>query len=87
VKRSTKVTYRGYAAIRTVSAKLFDAMGLGRWLAHERRKASERRRDRTEKARRKALANAHMAMHGQHGAKKPVMNTEQLRAASAAPAG
>jgi len=53
--------YKGYAAIRTVSAKLFDALGLGRWLAHERRKAKERRDKKTEKARRKALANVMMA--------------------------
>lgn len=53
--------YKGYAAIRTVTAKLFDALGLGRWLAHERRKAKERWDKKTEKARRKALANVLMA--------------------------
>jgi hypothetical protein len=53
--------YKGYAAIRTITAKLFDVVGLGRWLTHERRKAKERRDKRTEKARRKALANAMLA--------------------------
>ena len=59
--------YKGYAAIRTVSRDLFEAVGLGRWLAHERRKATERRNQRTEKARRKALAKLHLALGGQHG--------------------
>jgi hypothetical protein len=60
-KKLEDASYKGYAAIRTVSAKLFEAMGLGRWLAHERRKAKERQDKRTEKARRKALANVMMA--------------------------
>lgn len=61
--------YKGYAAIRTVSSKLFDAMGLGRWLAHERRQAKERRDKKHEKARRKAQAHILMGMAGQHGPK------------------
>ena len=61
-KRLEDATYQGLAAIRTVSKHLFGALGLDQWLAHERRKATERRDKRQEKQRRKALANARMAM-------------------------
>ncbi len=49
-------TYKGFAAIRTVTAKLFSIFGLGRWLLHERRRAKERRDRKDEKARRKEMA-------------------------------
>lgn len=55
--------YKGLAAIRTVSKELFAALGLGRWLAHERRRAGERQAQKTEKRRRKELANIKLAMN------------------------
>lgn len=55
--------YKGLAAIRTVSKELFAALGLGRWLAHERRRAAERQAQKTEKRRRKELANVKLAMN------------------------
>jgi hypothetical protein len=44
--------FTGLPAIRTLSASLFNAFGLGHWLKHERDKASKRRRKdgRTEEA-------------------------------------
>jgi hypothetical protein len=60
-------TYKGFAAIRTVCKHLFTALGLSAWLEHERRKAQERKVKRTEKKRRKGLANVQMTMNAQHG--------------------
>ena len=40
-QRKADLTYKGYAAIRTVSAAVFALSGLGRWLPHERDKAAE----------------------------------------------
>lgn len=56
-------TYKGFAAIRTVCSHLFTALGLNGWLEHERRKATERKDKKTEKRRRKNLANVQMAMN------------------------
>lgn len=61
-------TYKGFAAIRTVSKNLFEALGLSGWLDHERRKAKERKAHRAEKQRRKQLANVKMAMNAQQAA-------------------
>lgn len=73
-------TYKGFAAIRTVTKHLFTALGLSAWLEHERRKAQERKDKRTEKKRRKALANVQMSMNAQHG---PAQKTNTVNAASA----
>jgi hypothetical protein len=62
-------TYKGYAAIRTVTKHLFTVFGLDAWLMHEQTKTKERRDKREEKKRRKALANMRMATNAQHGAK------------------
>ena len=56
-------TYKGIAAIRTVSKHLFGALGFADWLKHEQRKATERKLQREEKKRRKALANMAMAIN------------------------
>jgi len=40
--RKDDLTFKGYAAIRTVSATVFALFGLGRWLPHERDKAAAR---------------------------------------------
>lgn len=57
-KRLEDATYKGVAAIRAVSRALFDVFGLGKWLRHERDKASARRR----KQERKAKGAAHLGM-------------------------
>jgi hypothetical protein len=54
-------SYKGFAAIRTVTAKLFSVFGLGRWLEHERSRAKGRRDKKTEKARRKEMAKMALA--------------------------
>lgn len=48
--------YKGYAAIRTISKKLFALFGMGGRLKHERDRASNRQRKRTRKTRTKAKA-------------------------------
>ena len=72
-------TYKGFAAIRTVTKHLFTVLGLSAWLEHERRKAQERKDKRTEKKRRKCLANVQMSMNAQHG---PAPKTKPENAAS-----
>jgi hypothetical protein len=57
------LTYKGYAAIRAVSRKLFDVFGLGLWLQHERRKAKDRWERRFMKQKAKDAANVAMAMN------------------------
>ncbi|SMF97823.1 hypothetical protein SAMN02949497_4792 [Methylomagnum ishizawai] len=49
------VTYKGFAAIRAINRQLFNALGLGQWLEHERRKAAERRRDKHDKDKKRKL--------------------------------
>jgi hypothetical protein len=56
-------TYKGLAAIRTVSKHLFTVLGFHDWLKHEQRKATERRIQKEEKKRRKALANVQMGIN------------------------
>jgi hypothetical protein len=73
-------TYKGFAAIRTVTKHLFTVLGLGAWLEHERRKAQERKNKRTEKKRLKKLANVQMLMNAQHG---PAPKTQPVTAIGA----
>ena len=42
-------SYTGAAAIRTLPASLFDLLGLGKWLQHERRRAYDRIRKRQDR--------------------------------------
>jgi hypothetical protein len=56
-------TYKGLAAIRTVSQHLFTVLGFGKWLKHERQKATERKLHKSEKKHRKELANIQMAIN------------------------
>jgi hypothetical protein len=56
-------TYKGLGAIRTVSKHLFTVLGFHDWLRHEQRKATERRIQKEEKKRRKALANVQMGIN------------------------
>jgi hypothetical protein len=62
-EKLTDGTYKGLAAIRTVSKHLFTVLGLHDWLKHEQRKAQERRLSKMEKKRRKALANVQMGIN------------------------
>lgn len=64
-KRLDDCTYKGFAAIRAVSRSLFDVFGLGKWLRHERDKASARRRK--QERRSKGAANIEMAIEGALG--------------------
>lgn len=61
-ERLDDLTYRGTAAIRTVSKHLFAALGLAGWLDHERRRAKERAEARQRKQQRKQLANVRLAV-------------------------
>jgi hypothetical protein len=54
----------GRAAIRTVNPALFAAFGLGRWLRHERDKASARRRKLARRIEVQAQAKIALAMRG-----------------------
>lgn len=55
-------TYKGYAAIRTVTQHLFKVFGLDKWLLHERRKAAERLKKKTRKADQRAEAQQQIAV-------------------------
>lgn len=69
------MTYKGYAALRTINIEVFVALGMDEWLGHERRRAVERNKERLDKRKRKQerknLAHVKMAMAAQHGPKKP----------------
>lgn len=74
-----ELSYKGVAAIRTVSQHLFTALGFGDWLRNERRKAAERRQKKDAKRNAKAAANVNMAMNPQRGRRnageKPAADT------------
>jgi len=70
-EKISDTVYKGAAAIRTVSVKLFTVLGLDAWLNHERRRAGERKADKEAKRARKAAANVRMAMGTQHGKAAP----------------
>lgn len=55
-------SHKGLAAVRSLSRSLFDALGLGGWLRHEREKAAKRRERKLHKANPRALANVRMAI-------------------------
>lgn len=69
--------YKGFAAIRTVCSHLFTALGLSGWLEHERRKATERKDKKTEKQRRKQLANVQMALNAQKTTPAPTPKKQE----------
>jgi hypothetical protein len=71
------LTYKGLAAIRTISRRLFDVFGLGQWLQHERRKAKERWEKRIDKRRRKDQANVAMAMNAKLNADLKELKRQQ----------
>ncbi|MGZ8212872.1 MAG: replication protein RepA [Methylosarcina sp.] len=54
--------YKGYAAIRTISSKLFTLFGMGGRLRHERDKATARQRKRSRKHEKKQAAKMSLVM-------------------------
>lgn len=69
-KRLDDCTYKGMAAIRTLSPKVFELFGLGRWLRHERDKAAARRRKKRRKAEAAEAAKVALPL-GRIAARKP----------------
>lgn len=69
-QRLEDCTYKGLAAIRAVSKRLFEAFGMGKWLRHEREKATRRLEKKLKKNRSKLelLLEQHQALISQ---KKP----------------
>jgi len=63
-QRKDDLTYKGYAAIRTVSAAVFALFGLGRWLPHERGKAAARLKKKRLKQEAAELAKVKLALGG-----------------------
>jgi hypothetical protein len=55
-EKITDIAYKGYAAIRTISAKLFALLGMGSRLRHERERATARQRKRNRKHEQKQAA-------------------------------
>ncbi|POZ50679.1 replication protein RepA [Methylovulum psychrotolerans] len=70
-EKVSDTVYKGVAAIRTVSMKLFVILGLDAWLNHERRRAVERKADKQAKRDRKAAAHVRMAMGAQRDKPAP----------------
>jgi hypothetical protein len=63
-ERKDDHTFKGYAAIRTISATLFALFGLGRWLPHEREKAAARLRKKRRRQDEAELAKVKLALGG-----------------------
>lgn len=74
-----EATYKGIAAIRAISAKLFTVLGLGAWLQHERKRAAARHAEKAAKRAAKRAANVAMAMGAQFGPKPPAPLSEQRK--------
>ncbi|MGZ8212918.1 MAG: replication protein RepA [Methylosarcina sp.] len=55
--------YKGYAAIRTISSKLFALLGMGGRLRHERDKATARQKKRSRKHEKKQAAKISLIMN------------------------
>lgn len=77
--------YKGYAAIRTVSAKLFTIFGLAGRLRFERDKASTRLKKRTRKEQTKSKAKIDLMIASHFGQSEPVKTDRvaELRAIKA----
>jgi len=63
-EKLSDTVYKGYAAIRTVSRKLFTLFGMGGRLKYEREKASARQRKRTRKEELKGKAKIELIIGG-----------------------
>lgn len=77
--------YKGYAAIRTISAKLFTIFGLGGRLRYEREKASARLKKRTRKEEAKGKAKVDLILSSTLGPSGPAKTgrVAELRAIKA----
>jgi hypothetical protein len=62
--RKDDLTFKGYAAIRTISATVFALFGLGRWLPHERDKAASRQKKKSRVQDAADLAKVKLALGG-----------------------
>jgi hypothetical protein len=75
--------YKSLAAVRTVSVKLFHALGLGGWLKSQRDYAKARRAEKTgaynEKTAKQSSLHAFMVMQGQHGRKANTAPSDGLK--------
>jgi len=63
-QRKDDLTFKGYAAIRTISATVFALFGLGRWLPHEREKATARLKKKQRRQDAAELAKVKLALGG-----------------------
>jgi len=63
-EKLSDTVYKGYAAIRTVSKKLFTLFGMGGRLKFEREKAAARQRKRTRKEELKGKAKIDLLCNG-----------------------
>ena len=63
-EKLSDTAYKGYAAVRTVSRKLFTLFGMGGRLKYEREKASARQRKRTRKEELKGKAKIELMIDG-----------------------
>lgn len=61
-EKLTETVYKGYAAIRTVSSKLFALLGLGNRLRHERERASVRHNKRRQRQQSKQTAKISLVL-------------------------
>ena len=64
-EKISDTVYKGYAAIRTISKKLFTLFGMGGRLKYEREKASARQRKRSRKEELKGKARIDLLIEGQ----------------------
>lgn len=63
-EKLTETSYKGYAAIRTVTKYLFTVFGFdSEWVAEQQKKAKEKKEKKAEKERLKALANVKMGIN------------------------
>lgn len=63
-QKLSETVYKGYAAIRTISKKLFTLFGMGSRLKYEREKAAARQRKRTRKEALKGKAKIDLICNG-----------------------
>lgn len=84
-EKISDTVYKGYAAIRTISAKLFTIFGMAGRLKFERDKASARRKKRTRKEQAKGKAKIDLLVAGCLGQSEPVKTgrAAELRAIKA----
>lgn len=76
-ERRDDLTFKGYAAIRTLPATLFSLFGLGRWLAREREKASKRLREKRRLQDEAELAKVKLALGTLMDGKRPSSQNPQ----------